>query len=139
MEELAEWADALEANAQDMREGFEASEPDIRNAAFAIRAHRCQPSAATAGSGVAVNPDALVQRLRETRDMLAAYDVGGDELITLSTNTIGMAVVDLDGALAEIERQRGAPASAADIAASRAAMEAEDDGAWTDLDDPQAN
>jgi hypothetical protein len=50
-----------------------------------------------------------------------------------------MAVVDLDGALAEIERQRGAPASAADIAASRAAMEAEDDGAWTDLDDPQAN
>jgi hypothetical protein len=46
--ELAEWADALEANAQDMREGFEASEPDIRNAASAIRAHRCQPSAATA-------------------------------------------------------------------------------------------
>lgn len=46
--ELAEWADALEANAQDMRDGFEASEPDIRNAASAIRAHRCQPSAATA-------------------------------------------------------------------------------------------
>lgn len=51
--ELAEWADALEANAQDMRDGFEASEPDIRNAASAIRAHRCQQSAPPpAGSGV---------------------------------------------------------------------------------------